>query len=79
MRLRKIIRKTIRRSGPGGTVAGGVNVVVAANVDEPGNSRTSVSSRQRVVQRGGRTEVTYEESDNRRSRGAEQANEGGQS
>jgi hypothetical protein len=79
MRLRKIIRKSIRRSGPGGTVAGGVNVVVAANVDEPGNARTSVSSRQRVVQRGGRTEVTFEGPDERRPRGADQANEGGES
>jgi hypothetical protein len=56
MRLRKVIRKAIRQSGPGGEVAGSINAVVAANVDEPGPARTSVSSRQRVAQRGGRSE-----------------------
>jgi hypothetical protein len=61
---------------PGGSVAGGVNVVVAANVDEPGDARTSVSSGQRVVQRGGRTEATFEGPEERRPRGAEQADEG---
>ena len=41
-------------------VAGSVNAVVSANVDEPGSHRTRVSSRQRIVQRNGRTEVFEE-------------------
>jgi hypothetical protein len=55
--VRKVIQKTIRRSGGGTDIVGIVNATVAANVNEPGRSRTQVSSKQRIVQRGGRTEV----------------------
>ncbi len=79
MRLRKVIRKAVRRRGPGGSVAGGVNAVVAANVDEASHTRTSVSSRQRIVQRGGRTDVTSDEPEDRRSSGVGESNEGGES
>ena len=61
MNLRKVIQKTVRRSGAGTDVVGNVNAAVSANVNEPGRSVTSVSSRQRIVQRGGRTEVFEEE------------------
>jgi hypothetical protein len=54
--FRETIRKTIRRGG----VAADVNAVIAAKVGEPGLTHTHVSSKQRIVQRGGRTEV-YEE------------------
>ena len=57
MRIRKVInRKLDDKSG----VAGAVNAVVAANVGES-HQRTSVSSRQRVVQRSGRTVVDESE------------------
>jgi hypothetical protein len=61
MRFQEVIAKAIRRSGRHGSVAGSVNAVVSANVGEPGRTRTTVSSRQRVVQRNGRTVVTSEE------------------
>jgi hypothetical protein len=57
VRLRKVIQKTIRRHGDRSDVVGNVNAAVAANVNEPGRSHTHVSSKQRIVQRGGRTEV----------------------
>jgi hypothetical protein len=41
-------------------VAGDVNAVIAANVEE-GGSRSHVSSRQRIVQRSGKTPETKEE------------------
>jgi hypothetical protein len=77
MRLRKVIRKAIRQSGRGGNVAGGVHVVVAANVDEPGEARTSVSSRQRVAQRQATSGIASDEPDDRRRSGAGEANKGG--
>jgi hypothetical protein len=77
MRLRKVIRKAIRHSGRGTNVAGGVHLVVAANVDEPGEARTSVSSRQRVIQRQDRSGMTSDEPQDRRRSGAGEANTGG--
>jgi len=59
--LRKKIEKTIRSSGPGASGVVHVNAAVAANVNEPGTRKTHVSSKQRIVQRGGRTEVFTEE------------------
>jgi hypothetical protein len=38
------------------SIARGINAVVAVNVNEP-HSRTSVSSRRRIVQRSGKTIV----------------------
>jgi hypothetical protein len=59
--IRKIIQRRIRRQGEGVNAAGDVHAVIAANVGQ-GSSRTHVSSRsrQRVVQRSGRTEVDEE-------------------
>jgi hypothetical protein len=59
MNLRKIISKQIRREGDGVNVAGDVNAVVSANVDESSPSTNAVSrrTRTRIVQRGGKTEV----------------------
>ena len=51
MNLRKVIDARIRRRAQGVDIAGDVNAVIAANVNEPGSS-TSVSSKQTVVQRG---------------------------
>ncbi len=61
MKFKKIISKPFRHEGEDASVAGGVNAVVSANVNEPGKSHTRVSSRQRIVQRNGRTEVFEEE------------------
>jgi hypothetical protein len=63
MKLRKVIQKRLRRDGDGVSVAGGLNAVVSASVNEPGRSETSVHSRTRIVQRNGRTEVFETESD----------------
>jgi hypothetical protein len=41
------------------SVARGVNAVVAVNINEP-HSRTSVSSRRRIVQRSGKTIIDDE-------------------
>ncbi len=59
MKLREIISKRIHREADGVTVAGDVNAVVAANVNEKSPSTNAVSSRTRtrIVQRGGKTEV----------------------
>ena len=57
MKVRKVLRKHLRRAGAGVDVAGDLNAVVAANVNEPGTSRVSSRQRTRIVQRGGHTEV----------------------
>jgi hypothetical protein len=46
--IRKVIRRRIRHESDHGSVVGDVNAVVAANVGDK-STRTSVSSRQRVV------------------------------
>jgi len=60
MRVKKVIRKVFHRDDENVKVAGGVNAVVSANVNEPG-STTRASSRQRITQRAGKTEVETEE------------------
>jgi hypothetical protein len=62
MKLRKVIQKRLRRDGDGVSVAGGLDAVVSANVNEPGRSETNVRSHTRIVQRNGRTEVFETES-----------------
>ena len=64
MKFRKVINEPIKIEEDGTTVAGGVNAVINANVNEPG-SKSQVSSKQRVrvVQRGGRTETFEVESE----------------
>lgn len=57
MKINKVIRKKLK----GDSVAGGVNAVIAANINEPGSTHTSVSSKQRIVQRNGKTIVHEEE------------------
>ena len=59
MKLSEIINRRIRHSQDGVNVVADVNAVVAGTVNEPGRT-TSVSSRQRIVQRDGRTETTTE-------------------
>lgn len=55
MRVRKVVNKPFRRKSEGVSIAGGVNAVISANVDEEG-ARTETSSRQRVtnVSEGGK-------------------------
>jgi hypothetical protein len=57
MNVRKLIQRRIRHSGGGVDVVADVNAAIAANVNEPGGS-SSVTSRQRVVQRSGSTVVS---------------------
>jgi hypothetical protein len=59
MNLRKVIERSLRR-GTDGDAVRNVNAAVAANIGEPSRS-THVSSKQRIVQRDGRTEITTEE------------------
>lgn len=61
MKIRKQVTKYVLHSEDGVNVVGSINAAVAADVNEPGPSRTKVSSRQRIVQRNGKTEV-FEES-----------------
>jgi hypothetical protein len=62
MRLRKIFNKRVQRDDDDVQVAGAVNAVVSANVNEPGSThRVSSRQRQRIVQREGRTTVESEE------------------
>jgi hypothetical protein len=63
MKLRKVIQKRLRRDADGVSVAGGINAVVSASVNEPGTTETKVRSHTRIVQRNGKTEVFETESD----------------
>jgi hypothetical protein len=60
--IKKIIQRRVRHAGRGVDALGDVNAVIGANVNE-GNSRTRVStrSRQRIVQRSGRTTYVRED------------------
>jgi hypothetical protein len=60
MRINKIINRRIRERLGNVDLAGDVNAVVAANVNEP-SSTTSVSSRQTVVQRTGARRASQRE------------------
>jgi hypothetical protein len=66
MKVRRIIKKPMSGRDERSNVAGGVNAVVAANINEP-NSKMSVSTRQRkrIIQRSGKT-IMDEESIERR-------------
>ena len=64
--LRKIVQRRIRKDGGGVGLAADVNAAVAANVNEPGSSHTHVSTRQRIVQRSGETQVDETERIERR-------------
>lgn len=61
MQIRKVIRRTVDESTGAGNVAADLHVAVAANVNEPGRTRSSVSTRQRIVQRSVRRTETDEE------------------
>jgi hypothetical protein len=57
MELSKVLHRRIRHSKDGVNVVADVNVAVTGAVGEQGG-KTSVSSRQTVVQRSGRTQTT---------------------
>jgi hypothetical protein len=57
MKFSETIRRRIRHSKDGVNVAADINAAVTGNVNEPGR-KTSVSSRQTVVQRSGGTTTT---------------------
>jgi ribosomal protein L31E len=54
VKIRKLIQRRLRYEEEEVNVSGDVNAALSANVNEPGPSRTHVSTRQRVVQRSGR-------------------------
>ncbi|HEX6348037.1 MAG TPA: hypothetical protein VF160_01450 [Candidatus Dormibacteraeota bacterium] len=54
MRIRKVIDKKIRSRREGVNVAGDIQGVIAANVNEPGMTVVSSTSHNRIVQRSGR-------------------------
>ena len=57
MKFSETIRRRIRHSKDGVNVVADVNAALTGNVNEPGR-KTSVSSKQTVVQRDGRTTTT---------------------
>jgi hypothetical protein len=61
VKFRKVINEPIEVDEDGVHIAGGVNAVISANVNEPG-TKSHVSSKQkvRVVQRNGKTYVEHE-------------------
>jgi hypothetical protein len=64
MKIRKLLNRSLRHEDDDVQVAGGVNAVVSANVNEPGSRvRASSRQRQRIVQREGRTIVESEETE----------------
>lgn len=71
MKIRKVIRKPLGSDEDGLRVAGAVNAAVAANVNEPGSQAVSSSSRQRIVQSSGRTEIYEENVDTQETKGGE--------
>jgi hypothetical protein len=62
MNVRKIINRRIRHSDDGVEFVGDINAVVSANVNEPGGS-SHVSSKQRIVQRAGKTVASEQTSE----------------
>ncbi len=50
MKFAKVIRKVIAHDADGVSVRGGIDAAVAANVNEPGTSVTSVRQESHVVQ-----------------------------
>jgi hypothetical protein len=67
MRLSKVISKTLRREGNGAQVAGRIDAAIAANVNEQGATRSRTKTRQRIVQRSGRTVVSQQRTENDQS------------
>jgi hypothetical protein len=64
MKVRKLFKKSLRHEDDDVQMAGSVNAVVSANVNEPGSRvRASSRQRQRIVQREGRTIVESEETE----------------
>jgi hypothetical protein len=61
MRFRRVVKKPVTVDQDGVHVAGGVNAVVSANVNESGSTHVSSKQKVRIVQRNGHTEI-YEES-----------------
>ena len=64
MKVRKVISRDLEHEVEDKdgkvSVAGSLSAVLSANVNEPGSQRVRVSSRRRIVQRDGRTEVFEE-------------------
>jgi hypothetical protein len=61
VKFRKIIQRRIGHHGKAVNAVGDVNAVISANVNEgSSHSHVSTRSRQRIVQRSGRTKVTEE-------------------
>jgi hypothetical protein len=62
MNIRKVIQRRLRHESGGVDLAGGVNAVISANVNEPGTV-SRVSSTQRIVERSGSRAVADETSE----------------
>jgi hypothetical protein len=67
MRLSKVVSKTLRREGKSAQVAGRIDAAIAANVNEQGTTRSRTKTRQRIVQRSGRTVVSEQRTENDQS------------
>jgi hypothetical protein len=58
MRVRKVVSQPIDVKVDGIHFSGGITAAMAAAVNETGTNGLRVSSRRRIVQRNGRTEVS---------------------
>ena len=59
-KVRKTVKEKVEKDRDGVSFVAAVNAVVTGNVGEEGGTSTSASSRQRIVQRSGRTVVHSE-------------------
>lgn len=66
MKIRKLISKKLDHDADGVQATGSVNAAISASVNEEGSSTSSrIRSRQRIVQRSGRTVVSEQKEERR--------------
>ncbi len=58
MRFKKIINRPVVSEDDDVQVAGGISAAISVNTEEGSRTRTRISSRRKIVQRNGRTEVS---------------------
>lgn len=58
MRVQRVIKKRIERHSDGLNIVGDINGAISANVNEPGaETQLRTRSSNRIVQRGGKTQI----------------------
>jgi hypothetical protein len=65
MRIRRVIQKPIQHQSNGIDLAGDLNAAISANVNEPqAQTHLRTRSSNRIVQRGGQTQITSDHAAN---------------